>query len=68
LAALDERYIRENFRPLDEVPPSCPGDAAHVRAEMAVGRLPQPAYRLDDGTAMVATDYLVSRRDPCARA
>ena len=63
LAALDERYIRENFLPLDEVAASWPGGAWQVRAEIAAGRLPQPAYRLDDGTDMVAADYLVPVRE-----
>jgi hypothetical protein len=45
----DVVYITENFVPLtDEA----------VRAEIAAGRLPKPAYVLDDGTEMVAPDHL----------
>jgi hypothetical protein len=58
LAALDERYIRDNFVPLDEVAVNWPGGPVHIRAEIAARRLPQPAYRLDDGTDMVPADYL----------
>ncbi|MDN5856780.1 MAG: hypothetical protein L0K86_28885 [Actinomycetia bacterium] len=57
LAELDERYITENFVPLDAAIDGRP-DATQVRAAIADGRLPQPAYRLDDGTDMVAADYL----------
>src|SRR4051794_12136990 len=57
LAALDDRYIRENFVPLDELAARRPGGAAQVRAHIAAKRLPQPAYRLDDGTDMVPADY-----------
>lgn len=56
LAELDEHYIRESFVPLDAAIDARP-DAAEVRAAVADGRLPQPAYRLDDGTDMVAADY-----------
>jgi hypothetical protein len=59
LAALDDRYIRGEFVPLDELAADWPGGAAQVRADIAGGRLPQPAYRLDDGTDMVPADYLV---------
>jgi hypothetical protein len=58
LAALDDRYIRDNFVPLDDVAATWPGGPEHIRAEIAAGRLPQPAYRLDDGTDMVPADYL----------
>ena len=45
----DVAYITANFVPLtDEA----------VRAEIAAGRLPKPAYVLDDGTEMVAPDHL----------
>lgn len=57
LAALDERYIRENFVPLDELAGEEPGGVSRVRADIAAGRLPQPAYRLDDGTDMIPPDY-----------
>jgi Family of unknown function (DUF6058) len=58
LAALDDRYIRDNFVPLDDVAATWPGGPEHIRAVIAAGRLPQPAYRLDDGTDMVPADYL----------
>ena len=45
----DVAYITENFVPLTD-------DA--VRAQIAAGRLAQPAYVLDDGTEMVAPDHL----------
>lgn len=57
LAELDERYIRASFAPLDDLAAGRPGGAIAVRAEVAAGRLPQPAYRLDDGTDMVPPDY-----------
>jgi hypothetical protein len=45
----DVAYITADFMPLtDET----------VRAEIAAGRLPGPAYVLDDGTEMVAPDHL----------
>jgi hypothetical protein len=59
LAALDERYIRDNFVALDDLTADWPGGTAKVRADIAARRLPQPAYRLDDGTDMVPADYLV---------
>jgi Family of unknown function (DUF6058) len=57
LAALDEAYIRAEFVVLDVLAAHRPGGAAAVRREIAAGRLPQPAYRLDDGTDMVPADY-----------
>jgi hypothetical protein len=45
----DVAYITASFVPL--------ADGA-VRAEIAAGRLPKPAYVLDDGTEMVAPDHL----------
>jgi hypothetical protein len=45
----DVAYIRANFVPLTD---------DRVRAEVAAGRLPKPAYVLDDGTDMVAPDHL----------
>ena len=45
----DVAYITANFVPLDD---------EAVRAEIAAGRLPKPAYVLDDGTEMVAPDHL----------
>lgn len=57
LAALDERYIREQFVPLDELAAARAEGVAVARGWIAGGRMPQPAYRLDDGTDMVAADY-----------
>ena len=45
----DVAYITANFVPLTD---------DRVRAEVAAGRLPKPAYVLDDGTEMVAPDHL----------
>jgi hypothetical protein len=56
LAAADEAYIRSAHVPLEEV---AGPRVAEVRAAMAAGRLPAPAYVLDDGTEMVARDHLV---------
>ena len=50
----DLDYIRAHFVPLEQVT----DDPAAVRAEAAAGRLPGPAYVLDDGTWMVAPDHL----------
>jgi hypothetical protein len=55
LAADDEAYIRSGHVPLAEV---ARGRVDEVRAAMAAGRLPAPAYVLDDGTEMVAADHL----------
>jgi hypothetical protein len=58
LSSEDGRYIRDNFVTLDEL---CAERNCHpngVRDLMAQGRLPQPAYLLDDGTEMVPADYL----------
>jgi hypothetical protein len=49
LTAEDIAYITESFVPLDD---------EGVRADVAAGRLPKPAYVLDDGTEMVAPDHL----------
>lgn len=57
LAALDEAYIRGQFVPLDELAAGRPGGAENIRTLIAEGKLPQPAYRLDDGTDMVPADY-----------
>lgn len=57
LAELDERYIRTAFVPLDELASRRHQAVDAVRADIAAGRLPQPAYRLDDGTDMVPPDY-----------
>jgi hypothetical protein len=45
----DVAYISANFVPLTD---------PAVRADVAAGRLPKPAYVLDDGTEMVAPDHL----------
>ena len=55
LAAADEAYIREHFVPLATV---AGRRVAEVRDAIAAGRLPAPAYVLDDGTEMVAPDHL----------
>jgi Family of unknown function (DUF6058) len=55
LAADDEAYIRSGHVPLAEV---ARGRLDEVRAAMAAGLLPAPAYVLDDGTEMVAADHL----------
>jgi hypothetical protein len=55
LAAADEAYIRSGHVALEHV---AAGRLDEVRAAMAAGRLPAPAYVLDDGTAMVARDHL----------
>ena len=55
LAADDEAYIRSGHVPLAQV---ARGRLEEVRAAMAAGRLPAPAYVLDDGTEMVAEDHL----------
>jgi hypothetical protein len=54
LVAADEAYIRSHFVALAEVA----GDRLpEVREAIAAGRLPAPAYVLDDGTEMVAPDH-----------
>ena len=55
LASADEDYIRSHFVPLAEV---AGRRLAEVRDAIAAGRLPAPAYVLDDGTEMVAPDHL----------
>jgi len=57
LAELDERYIRSRFTPLADVAASREGGLAAARQAMTDGLLPQPAYRLDDGTDMVPPEY-----------
>jgi hypothetical protein len=55
LVAADEAYVRTHFVALAEVA----GDRLpEVREAIAAGRLPAPAYVLDDGTEMVAPDHL----------
>lgn len=55
LAADDEAYIRCAFVSLRDL---AGRRLEEVRAAMAAGRLPGPAYVLDDGTEMVARDHL----------
>jgi hypothetical protein len=55
LAAADEAYIRSGHVPLADLAGRRLDD---VRAAIAAGRLPAPAYVLDDGTEMVAPDHL----------
>jgi Family of unknown function (DUF6058) len=55
LAAADEAYIRSGHVPLRQV---AADRLDEVRAAMEAGRLPRPAYVLDDGTEMVAPDHL----------
>ena len=57
LAELDEHYIRSQFVALDDLAAPRDGGAEAARKLMAERRLPQPAYRLDDGTDMVAHDF-----------
>lgn len=65
LAAADEAYIREHFVPLTEL---AAGRLDEVRAAIADGRLPVPAYVLDDGTEMVGADHLALLDEPDPRA
>jgi hypothetical protein len=55
LADADEAYIRAGHVPLADV---AGRRLDEVRAAMAAGLLPHPAYVLDDGTEMVAADHL----------
>jgi hypothetical protein len=55
LVAADESYIRSQFVALADL---AGARVDQVRAGIAAGRLPAPAYVLDDGTEMVARDYL----------
>ena len=55
LVAADERYIRANFVPLDALAAERLGT---VRALIADGFLPEPTYRLSDGTDMVPAGHL----------
>ena len=54
LTPADVAYITAHFVPLDAAVP----DPAAARDAIAAGRLPGPAYVLDDGTEMVAPDHL----------
>jgi Family of unknown function (DUF6058) len=53
----DLAYIQANFVPLEELCQGRKEQAERVRALMHEGKLPLPAYVLDDGTEMVASDY-----------
>jgi hypothetical protein len=53
----DLDYIRAEFVPLAELCSSRREDLEAVRAEIDGGRLPLPAYVLEDGTEMVGRDY-----------
>jgi Family of unknown function (DUF6058) len=55
--AADLEYIREEFVPLAELCIARGENLASVLAEIEAGRLPQPAYVLEDGTEMVSPDY-----------
>jgi len=57
LAALDDAYIRAEYVPLADAVKGRPESVEQVCELIASRRLPQPAYRLDDGTDMVAADY-----------
>ena len=57
LAELDEQYIRGRFKSLADLSSARDGGLPAVRQAIADGRLPQPAYRLDDGTDMVPPEY-----------
>jgi hypothetical protein len=58
LREADERYVRERFVPLDELCARRGRRPDEVRELIAAGRLPEPAYWLDDGTELVAHEYL----------
>jgi hypothetical protein len=60
LALADDAYIRSGHVPLEQIAGRRLED---VRAAMAAGRLPRPAYVLDDGTEMVAPDHLALADD-----
>ena len=61
LSQADRDYIRSNFVALDDLCRARGEDAEEVRAAFAAGRLPKPAYVLDDGTEFVARDYFALR-------
>lgn len=58
LAEEDLAYIRRGYRPLRELAAARSISVDRIRRLIAERRLPQPAYVLDDGTEMVAPDYL----------
>ena len=53
----DVAYIEANFVRLEELCHGRGEQADHVRALMDEGKLPRPAYLMEDGTEMVAPDY-----------
>src|SRR4029453_985036 len=55
LADADEAYSLAGHVPLAD---GAGRRRDEVRAAMAAGRMPRPAYVLDDGTEMVAADHL----------
>jgi uncharacterized protein DUF6058 len=61
----DVVYINANYRTLDELCTDRTESAAEVQALIDQGRLPQPSYVLDDGTAMFPTDYFRLVEEAC---
>jgi len=57
LTARDIAYIRASFVPLEDLCRARGTDADAALALIAARQLPQPSYRLPDGTEMVPTDY-----------
>jgi hypothetical protein len=57
LSDADVRYIRTNFRTLEDACAGRPETADAVRELIEAGKLPRPTYVLDDGTEMVPPDY-----------
>ncbi len=53
----DVAYIEANFVRLEELCQGRGEQADRVRALMDEGKLPRPAYLMEDGTEMVASDY-----------
>jgi hypothetical protein len=53
----DVAYIRDRFRPLEQLCAERGVSPDRVRELIRRRRLPRPAYVLDDGTEMVAPDY-----------
>ena len=57
-AADDLPYLQAHFVPLDVLARAHGRDPSDVRASVERGLLPGPAYVLEDGTALVAPDFL----------
>jgi hypothetical protein len=53
----DLEYIREEFLPLTDLCAARGESVESTRAAITSGRLPEPAYLLEDGTEMVSADY-----------